>query len=195
MPLSGTLGAAEIGMAVMLVVGCNDIDPERDDRPPRPGDPLGAFLHGLLTMDDLFAAGGLRVTDTASGTVLLPGCCAGLEDWRGWLSLVDDDSRGSPPYLGHDPDPLAERVGDTVRLTVDAERDDSPVIELDVTDLRHLLTGVERDLYGFLSSATTWATRHLPRHHASPVVAALARAVDLPGPQSCGERAPRSQVP
>jgi hypothetical protein len=54
---------------------------------------------------------------------------------------------------------------------------------------------VERDLNGFLSSATTWATRHLPRHHASPVVATLARALDLPGPQSCGARAQRRQVP
>ncbi|NUK00323.1 hypothetical protein HRW23_13975 [Streptomyces lunaelactis] len=31
--------------------------PEGDDRPPRPTDPLWSFLHGLLTMDVLFASG------------------------------------------------------------------------------------------------------------------------------------------
>lgn len=183
LPLSGALGPAEIGTAVMRVAQYNDIDTEHDDHPPRPSDPLGAFLHGLLTMDDLLAAGGLRVTDTASGTVLVPGCCAGLEDWRDWLSLVDGDSHDSLPFLGHDPDPLAERIGDTVRLTVDAEHDDSPVIELTVTELRHLLAGAERDLDAFLAAASRWATRHLPDTYASSVAAALARALDLSGPQ------------
>lgn len=186
MPLNGALGPAEIGTAVMHIARCNDIDPTLDDRPPRPAGPLAAFLHGLLTLDDLFVAGGLRVTDTASGAVLVPGCCGGLEDWRGWLSLVDDSDHrgrrgdGSLPSFGHDPSPLAERVGGTVRLTVDAERDDSPVIELPVTELRRLLGEAERELAAFLAAASLWATRHLPAAYAAPVAAALARALDLP---------------
>lgn len=179
MPLTGALRPAEIGTAVMHIALYNDIDPELEDRPPRPADPLAGFLHGLLTMDDVCAPGGLRFTDTASGTVLLPGCCAGLEEWRDWLSLVDGEGDGSAGF-GHDPSPLGERLGDTVRLTVDAEFDDSPVVELSVPELRHLLADVERDLADFLVSATTWATRHLPGHHAAPVVAALSRALDLP---------------
>lgn len=176
LPLSGTLTPAEAGTAVMRIAQCNDVDPD-GDRPPRPADPLGAFLHGLLTMDSLFAAGGLRVTDTG-GTTLLPGCCSGLEEWRTWYGIADGDGQA---FLGHDPSPLAERAGDTVRLTVDAERDDSPVIELPVTELRHRLADVERDLTGFLRLAADWAARHLPGH-AAPVTAALARALDLPPP-------------
>ncbi|NUK07165.1 hypothetical protein HRW18_03885 [Streptomyces lunaelactis] len=57
LPLSGTLHPGEVGTAVMRIANCNDIDPEGDDRPPRPTDPLGSFLHGLLTMDVLFASG------------------------------------------------------------------------------------------------------------------------------------------
>lgn len=75
---------------------------------------------------------------------------------------------------------LAERVGGTVRLTVDAERDDSPVIELPVTELRRLLGEAERELTAFLAAASLWATRHLPAAYAAPVAAALARALDLP---------------
>jgi len=144
----------------------------------RPADPLGSFLHGLLTFDTLFAAGGLRVTDSATGAAFLPGCCNGLEDWREWHQVLDDCGQA---WFGHDPDPRAERHGENVRLTVDAEQNDSPVIELLATDLRRLLVGAEHDLASFLALAADWAAQNLPRH-AAPVTAALARALDLPIP-------------
>lgn len=177
MPLNGELTPLEVGTAVMSIAGCNDIDPEDGLRPPRPADPLGSFLHGLLTFDTLFAAGGLRVTDSATGVAFMPGCCNGLEDWREWHQVLEDNGQ---VWFGHDPDPRAERHGDAVRLTVDAEQSASPVIELPATDLRHLLAGVEHDLTGFLALAADWAERNLPRHVAVPVIAALARALDLP---------------
>ncbi|MFI9367002.1 hypothetical protein ACIG5E_39120 [Kitasatospora sp. NPDC053057] len=207
--LSGALGPAEVGTAVKCIAECNDIDPEEDGRPPRPADPLDAFLHGLLTMDGTYASGGLRVTDTTTGTTLLPGCCNGMSEWRDWLRVVDGAGRAS---FGHDPSPLAERLGDIVRLTVDggydvrrwwrgdgrrgegrwrwwwrggratvSTEDDGPVIELPVTELRRLLAGAERDLTDFLQLAADWAARHLP-DHATAVTSALAAALDLPAP-------------
>ncbi|MBT2382011.1 hypothetical protein [Streptomyces sp. ISL-11] len=176
LPLSGELAPEEVGTAVMRIASCNDIDPGHDDRPPRPADPLGSFLHGLLTFDNPFAAGGMRVTDSHKGTTFLPGCCNGLEDWRDWREVVDGSGHAS---FGHDPDPFAERFGDTVRLTVDAEQSDSPVIELSVTELRHLMDGAERDLARFLSVAFDWASQYLPDHF-TPVAAALARALAMP---------------
>ncbi|WP_425557953.1 hypothetical protein [Kitasatospora paracochleata] len=178
LPLSGELSPAEVGTAVMRIAGCNDIDPD-GDRPPRPADALGSFLHGLLTFDSLFAAGGLRVTDNSTGVTFVPGCCDGLEDWREWHRFVDE---GSLLGFGHEPvSPLAERFGDTVRLTVNNEQTDSPVIELSATELCHLLAGAERDLTDFLALAADWASRHLPGH-CGPVTAALARVLDLPVP-------------
>ncbi|MFE5586172.1 hypothetical protein [Kitasatospora sp. NPDC056531] len=178
LPLSGELSPAEVGTAMMRIAGCNDIDPD-GDRPPRPSDPLDSFLHGLLTFENLFAAGGLRVTDDSTGTTFLPGCCDGLEDWRDWHRLVDG---GGMLGFGHDPvSPVAERFGGTVRLTVNAEQSDSPVIELSVVELRHLLAGAERDLADFLALAADWVFQHLPGHWAS-VTAALARVLDLPAP-------------
>jgi hypothetical protein len=176
--LGDTLTAAEVGAAVMSIANCNDIDPEHDGRPPRPAEPLGSFLHGLLTFDVLFAAGGLCVTDTVTSITLLPGCCNGLEDWRDWYQVLDGSGQAS---FGHNPAPLAERHGDIVRLTIDTEQDDSPTIDLPVTELWHLLAGAEHDLANFLSLAADWLSQYLPAH-ASSVTAALARALDTPPP-------------
>ncbi|MFJ4746334.1 hypothetical protein [Streptomyces albogriseolus] len=188
LPLSGALAPAEVGTAVMSIAAHNDVVPAADDHPPRPAGPLGSFLHGLLTMDDLFASGGMRVTDTVSGVTLLPGCCNGLEERRDWFDVLDRDGWAS---FGHDPSPLAERHVDAVRLTVDAERDDSPVIELTVGELRRLLTAAERDLTEFLALVAAWAIRQLARH-ADPVTSALARALALTaqGPPSASSRRP-----
>jgi hypothetical protein len=175
LPLSGALEPIEVGTAVMGIAKANEVDHE-DDRPPRPADPPGDFLHGLLTMEPLFAPGGLRVTDTATGTTLVPGCCSGIEDWREWFMVVDGHT--STDFLDHDPYPLAERHGDIVRLIIDAERDDSPEIELPVTDLSRLLADAERDLIAFHDLAASWAERYIPAH-AALLAAALARALDV----------------
>lgn len=178
LPLSGGLSPSGVGTAVAGIVGWNDVDPD-GDRPPRPADPLASFLHGLLTFENLFAAGGLRVTDTSTGVTFQPGCCDGLEDWRDWYQFA---AEGSLLGFGHDPvSPIAERFGDTVRLTVNADQSDSPVIELSVTELRSLLDAVERDLADFFELAADWVLQHLP-DHCVPVTAALARVLDLAAP-------------
>ncbi|MGW7531286.1 hypothetical protein [Amycolatopsis sp. NPDC054798] len=151
---------------------------------------MASFLHGLLTFDTLFAAGGLRVTDSATGVAFLPGCCNGLEDWRDWHRVLDGSGQ---TWFGHDPDPRAERRGDTVRLIVDAEQHESPVIELPAADLRLLLARAEEDLVGFLALAADWAAQNLPRH-ADPVIAALARVLDLQTPSGPSVRNPKGHA-
>ncbi|MGJ7418797.1 hypothetical protein AB9128_23425 [Streptomyces cinereoruber] len=175
LPLNGDLAPAEVGTTVMSIAMANDIEPEDGSRKPQ--DPLGSLLHGLLTLDDLFVPGGLRVTDTATGVALSPGCCNGLEERGDWSEVVDGDGAAS---FGHDPFPTAERTGARARLTVDADREDSPVIDLPLTDLRRLLTTAEHDLTAFLHLTARWATTHLPTH-ANRLHGALARALDLPG--------------
>ncbi|MEV5989524.1 hypothetical protein AB0L85_32010 [Streptomyces sp. NPDC052051] len=174
--LNGELTQAEVGTAVMRIADCNDFEPE-EEQGPCPTDPLGTFLHGLLTMPDLFAAGGFRVADNATDTVFVePGCCIGLEAWRDWLEVLDGTGCA---YFGHDPSAVAERVNDIVRLTLDAHgTDDSPVIELSVDQVRRLVADAQQDLQDFLSLAGNWAEQHLPAH-AAAVTAALARALDL----------------
>lgn len=176
-PLNGTLSPAEVGTAVASFAHANDIDPERNGRPPRPADPIGAFLHGLLTMHELFAAGGIRVTD-ACGAVFEPGCCEGLEDRAGWRDVIDGPGTAS---FGHDPTPLAERRENNVVLTIDAETPDSPTIELPAATLREHLAAAERDLAAFLTLVPTWAAHHLGGR-AEAVTAVVTRALVLPEP-------------
>ncbi|MFE4638753.1 hypothetical protein ACFRJ1_36005 [Streptomyces sp. NPDC056773] len=181
LPLNGELPPAEIGTALMRIAACNDVDPDDFDLPPRPTEPVDGFLHGLLNFSAPYAAGGLRVTDRSTGIVFSPGCCDGLEDWPDWRQLVDGS--GIIGY-GHDPQPsLAERLGDTVRLTVNTDLKDGPVIDVPVSELPRLLAGVERDLTGFLAAATGWIAEHLPDHSAS-LTAALARVLALPAPDT-----------
>ncbi|MFB7615557.1 hypothetical protein [Kitasatospora sp. NPDC056181] len=178
LPLSGHTSAADVGTAVLQLALRNAYDPddyEEEDGPTPPADPVDALLHGLLVKDHLFAHGGFRVTDTATGVTLTPGCCNGLEEWRDWLEVLD--GAGSAGF-GHDPMPTAERVGDTVRLVPDVGAPDGPAIELPAAELRRLVAGAERDLAAFLELADTWAAEHLPDHRA-PLTAALARALDL----------------
>ncbi|MFF7072012.1 hypothetical protein [Streptomyces pseudovenezuelae] len=174
--LDGKLTPREVGTAVMRIADCNGSEPE-DEPEPCSTDPLGTFLYGLLTLPDLVANGGFRVTDDATGTVFVePGCCSGLETWRDWLEVLDGTGCAS---FGHDPFSTAERFGDTVRLTLDAHaKDAGPTTELPVDQLRTLTTGAEQDLRDFLALAATWAEEHLPAQ-AVPVTAALARALDL----------------
>ncbi|WNI26956.1 hypothetical protein [Streptomyces sp. ITFR-16] len=173
--LNEELTPAEVGTAGMQIADRNGFEPE-EEHGPCPTDPLGTFLHGLLTMPDLFAAGGFRVTDTTTGTVFVePGCCNGLETWRDWLEVLDGSGCS---YFGHDPSSVAERVGDMVRLTFDAYgTGGSPVIELSVDQVRRLVAGAQQDVQDFVGLAGMWAEQHLPVH-AAAVTAALARALD-----------------
>lgn len=62
----------------------------------------------LLAEDFLIVAGGLRLVDTVKGMVVVPGCCAGLEDWRDWVRVLT----GGALWLGHDPGLEIEIIGD-----------------------------------------------------------------------------------
>jgi hypothetical protein len=174
LPLTGRLTPDEVGLAVMLIAYCNEYDVDDEEAPPRPVDPIGLFLYGLVTREYVFVPGGLRVVDTSTGLTLTPGCCTGVEDWRNWFLVFDGDSFVG----GHDPADAAERHGDVVRLTLDADKADSLFFDVPVDQLRELLTQAERDLVDFHALATDWLRRQLPEQ-ADAVSAALHRALDL----------------
>ncbi|MFI6446671.1 hypothetical protein [Kitasatospora sp. NPDC050543] len=146
--LGGGLSPEEVG-SVMASLGHINRDTSDDAEPV--GDPLDLFLGALLDPEDVTGSGGLRIEDTVTGTVLRPGCCCDLNDWREWLELGADGI-----WLGHDPWPVAERLGDTVRLVPD-QGNPGPVIELPAAELGRLLRGVQRDLAGLLRLVDGWA--------------------------------------
>lgn len=118
-------------------------------------------VNALLAEDFLIAAGGLRIRDSTTGTVVTPGCCAGLEDWRDWAQVLI----GNSPWLGHDPGPEVEIVSDDLRVWQDGGpnryrgRWAGVHVDLPHRALPGLLNGAHRDLVGFLNPLTRWATR------------------------------------
>jgi hypothetical protein len=111
------------------------------------------LLHALLEKEMIIAAGGVRVSDTATGARIEPGCCFGLENWRDWAGLLD----GEEPWLGHSPTPGVELTEGVVRLWQDEEHRYGPVCEIPAEDLRGHLEGVRQDLVGFLGLVREWA--------------------------------------
>ncbi|MFG1780740.1 hypothetical protein ACGFIG_30490 [Micromonospora sp. NPDC049048] len=118
-------------------------------------------VDALLAEELLIATGGLRVSDARVGTSVMPGCCSGLEDWRDWAQPLT----GGSPWLGHDPGPEVEAIGDALRVWQDGGpnrhrgRWAGHYVDLPRRTLPQLLTGVQRDLVGFLDSLSGWATR------------------------------------
>lgn len=118
-------------------------------------------VDALLAEELLIAAGGLQVSDTRTGMTVAPGCCSGLEDWRDWAQLLT----GSAPWLGHDPGPEVEVVGEDLRVWQDGGpnrhhgRWAGHHVQLPRRALPQLLMGVQRDLVGFLDALARWAAR------------------------------------
>jgi hypothetical protein len=72
-------------------------------------------VDALLAEESLIVAGGLQVCDTDIEVAVMPGCCAGLEDWRDLAQVLIGGSSG----LGHDPGPEVEVLGDQLRVWQD----------------------------------------------------------------------------
>ncbi|MFY1632391.1 hypothetical protein ACN27F_03730 [Solwaraspora sp. WMMB335] len=116
-------------------------------------------VDALLAEELLIVAGGLQLSDTSAGTVIVPGCCCGLEDWREWTRVLIDGS----PWLGHDPGPEIEVIGEDVRVWQDGGpnrergRWAEQRVDLPCRAFPQLLLGVQRDLFGFLNALAGWA--------------------------------------
>lgn len=116
------------------------------------------FVDVLLAERPLIVAGGLQVHDTDTATTVIPGCCAGLEDWRDWAQVLE----GISPWLGHDPGPEVEFLDGRLRVWQHGgpERHQGrwATVYIDVprSVMPSLLAGVQRDLVSFLNALRVW---------------------------------------
>ncbi|MCU7725915.1 hypothetical protein ODJ79_19490 [Actinoplanes sp. KI2] len=129
-----------------------------DVRPPAGRDEV---VDALLAEEFLIAAGGMQLLDTVTGMAVLPGCCAGLEDWRDWAQAL----AGGSPWLGHGPAPEIEFSHGDLRVWQDGgpHRHSGRWAGVHVVAPRlllpDLLRNVQQDLVGFLGALKTWTTR------------------------------------
>lgn len=127
-------------------------------RPPAGRDEVVA---ALLAEELLIVAGGLQLIDTVTGTAVVPGCCAGLEDWRDWAQVL----AGGSPWLGHDPGPEVEISDEDLLVWQDGgpNRHRGRWAGIHVVVPRLVLPGllrnVQQDLVSFLAALDAWTTR------------------------------------
>jgi hypothetical protein len=69
------------------------------------------ILQDLIVAKRLILAGVIQAV--CEGQVITLGCCCGLENWCEWQNFLES---GETPWLGHDPSPWLERIGDVVRI-------------------------------------------------------------------------------
>lgn len=139
----------------------------------------------LLGAEILIVAGGLRLLDMATGTAVVPGCCAGLEDWREWGQVLTGDS----PWLGHDPGPEVEIASDGgLRVWQDGGpnrhhgRWAGTSIVLPRLILTDLLRTVQQDLVGFLALVKQWTERNGLGDDGTALVEAIDRNFTITAP-------------
>ncbi|NUK27303.1 hypothetical protein HRW14_09505 [Streptomyces lunaelactis] len=172
--LSGQLSPREVGTAMAILTNYNKGHRER-----RAHDPEDSMeqVRRLVTNECVIAPGGLRIRDTATEVTAPPGCCFGMENWRDWLDLMN----GEEPWLGHDPAPGVERVGEIIRLWPDADRPEGLPIDIPRAQLPELLGSVQDELVRFLTSVEQWATQYVPAL-AAAVVAKLDEGLVITAP-------------
>jgi hypothetical protein len=112
------------------------------------------IVDALVGEEVLILNGGVRLEDSATAKVVVPGCCAGLENWREWAEVLS----GSSVYLGHDPDSEVEVIGEDLRVWQDGKRRDD-YVDVPLAAVPGMLVDVRRDLVGFLDALAGWADR------------------------------------
>jgi hypothetical protein len=104
--------------------------------------------------ETLILAGGIRIISNENA--ILPGCCCGLESWREQLRALE----GYPVWLGHDPAPWSEVVGDGVLFWPDGgigkKRSDFQ-IRLVRSEVPELQKKLARDMEGFGYALRRWS--------------------------------------
>ncbi len=170
-PIDGGCSDAEVGLFVSgLARGLDVAEPAGRDE----------VVAGLLAEETLIQAGGLRLTDTVTGAVVVPGCCAGLEDWREWADVLT----GTAPWLGHDPFPEVEIGVEDLHVWQDSgeNRHDASSVVVARSLLPDLLNQVHQDLVGFLSRVKTWSERNGLGRNGTALVEAIARDFGVTAP-------------
>ncbi len=141
-------------------------------------------VDALLAEELLIVAGGVQVGDTRTGTTVVPGCCSGLADWREWAQLFT----GGSPWLGHDPGPEVEVVGDDLRVWQDGSSNRhrghwaDRRVDLPSGALAPLLMRVQRDLVGFLDALAEWAARAGLGQRGTALVKAVDQSLAITAP-------------
>lgn len=145
--LWGEMTYPEIGLIFAQLAQYNRIELSNDKQ---------VVLKQILKAKSLVLPGGIQIVCTGQHTIS-PSCCCGLETWREWIDFL---KTGQSPWLGHDPSPWVEGLGDVVRIWSNGGIEPARnAFHIDVSrsQFEKALRVVERDLQAFLFCIDSWA--------------------------------------
>lgn len=186
LPLSGQLDPASVGTGIAVIASYGF--PDSDD-PSAP-----ALIQHVISSECLIAPGGLRIRDTGTGVTVNRGCCCGLENWRDWQNLPGEET----PWLGHDPSPWIEHLGQNIRVWPDGGFRETCAgatpIEITTSQLPGLIDTAHRQLREFLDLIEPWAVA-LGQPGARELAPAIDRHFHITGGVSAARPSPPSMTP
>lgn len=117
----------------------------------------------LLALDDrLVLPGGLLLR--SGEREIVPSCCCGLENWPEWRHVAD----GHSPWMGHDPAPGVERVGNRWRVWPDFDTNlgvgSGEPIDVDLDTLAAELDRVTAALHAFTARLAEIVEARVPTY-------------------------------
>ncbi len=140
-------GSSDEEVGLFMYVLCTYGNHEEVDGNPT----VTEILQEVVERECLILPGGLLVQQDHS--IIHPGCCSGLEDWRDWYGVPE----GQFPWLGHDPWPWVEIVDGVVRVW--ANQDSLVHVNMDIEQFMLELESVSQDLQHFLKRCADWIAR------------------------------------
>lgn len=172
--LHGDLTDREVGTAVHQILRWFYTDDEGD-----PASTVEDYLARALAPygpDEArpLALGGLRFTDTVTGSTILPGCCSSIDERSELVDVLG--GRAATCWFGHDPDVVLTVRDGLVEIVQDAQDLSRPVLRFPLDQVRAALARAEEDLDRFCALVAAWAAAHTPAH-ADSLPAGVARAL------------------
>lgn len=142
--LSGNMTDDEVGLIFAQLVDYNKLKGECK---------TNKLLHQIIQADKLILPGGIQAS--MANQVISPGCCCGLEMWRDWLRFLKTNVS---PWMGHDPNPWIEKIGNVVRVWSNSKAQ-AFYIDFEISKFIAELDKVQQDLSNFLLKIEEWASK------------------------------------
>ncbi|MGC4042523.1 MAG: hypothetical protein QM758_01820 [Armatimonas sp.] len=135
LPISEHLSLPEIGAVMALLMAYHRKE----------------SLADVVAAEVLVLPGGVGVYADEE-LIAFPGCCCGLESWRGWESFFDT---GETPWCGHDPESELTKKANSVTI-LHINGNTKKEVDLSFQEYRRNLITIEKSLQGFVFALEAW---------------------------------------
>lgn len=148
-PLDGKCTQNDIALFVGTILAYNDLSFD------------SKFIDALFKDDEIAISGGIRFQNDQ--VKIDPSCCCDLGDW---LEVIKDVRMKNGVWLGHDPSPIIEYLGNDIIVWSDEkEIPDRKSIKYSISDFEKQVKLLSSDLESFMKLVLSWSKDNFPTEH------------------------------